>query len=317
LEPELNKRQRQIAQAFLNRHLPGQVLGETPRPIPRKTYLGVNCWDATSYASTMTYSLFSEKPRISAREFEREMLSRIPLLDRLTKSFKRALPVRKEFEYSGSSFATSFFTVIRASNLPFKDQVRAFRLTVRFLPGWLTRRPRRLGNYRVHFRIGGHPEAPLTIAVRTADGKRVATVGGYLYYEGRKRAVRVTNVQGVKAPVRKRGEPTREFRAKKRAHLALYPALKAQVGGNWRAFFIRQVLSAAGEKRAPVVGELPRRFYSQLAGEGPVPDVDDKEYRRQVQQLRHAYRRAGLVEQPDGTWRSPPRKRKPRRRPRK
>ena len=301
--------QRKMAQRFFDRYLHGQfTVGISPRPEGVK-YLGIDAWDATEYAQATYKCIFAENSNISERDFAREMLSRIPVLNNLASSFEQSLKrASGAKEGVAASYVAAFFNYTYDLGLSFRDQVRSFKLNARFIPAWLKSMPKKIGNFTVHYEIWKHPETPLTIEIRNQEGKRVATIGGLLYYEGKQPTIRVTNIQGD--PVRKAYEEGRRlFKEKKTKELerfaqAKYAELSRPLGENWRVFFLKEVMAVAKSKGMPVVAELPRR-YSHI-----VPLSTDKEYKRQIRQSKQTYRKAGLTEQPDKTWRFAPKRRR-------
>ena len=175
--------QRKMAQRFFDRYLHGQfTVGISPRPEGVK-YLGIDAWDATEYAQATYKCIFAENSNISERDFAREMLSRIPVLNNLASSFEQSLKrASGAKEGVAASYVAAFFNYTYDLGLSFRDQVRSFKLNARFIPAWLKSMPKKIGNFTVHYEIWKHPETPLTIEIRNQEGKRVATIGGLLYY---------------------------------------------------------------------------------------------------------------------------------------
>jgi len=296
---QLNDTQYNIVKSFMDRYLPGQgPSGVYPIALKyNRTYLGINFLQATTFAQSCFHQIFVEKPNISQKEFDQQMLRRIPVLHKLSLSLESLLGrVRPKDKKAAYFFVSDFFeSQPDYKFMDFGEQVKSFRLNMRFLPAWLAARPVQIGDYIFENIIGGeHPEALFCVKVKTEKGELIATIGGHLYYHKGKTGIRITNIQGVK----KHSQESTE------SHLLKYTRLTEQLKENWRVYFVKQILKTAKNKRA-IIGELPFEF--ALIG----PTATKSEFRRQVRQYRQTYKKAGLKEhKKTQTWRYSPRKRK-------
>lgn len=284
-------RQFKIETDFYNRYLPGQTsTGVFMAGMWGKKYLGIDYFEATVIAQGIADCIFQENPAISKKDFEKEMLYRIPIVHKLAEDFGKEL-VRKGYRekemesFAGSYYAGFFFNTIAKLKLSFKGQTRSFRLTAKIIPQWLRQKQEKIGEYSLTYSMWHHPETPLSAEIRDSNGKIIATLGGFLCFEGKQATIRLTNVQGIRSGIER------------------YKQFNQSLGENWRVFFTKKVVEVSKIKGIPVVAELPSR-YAHL-----VQLCTDKDYKRQLRQSKQTYRKAGLTEQQDKTWRLLPQKR--------
>ena len=120
----------------------------------------------------------------------------------------------------------------------------------------------------------------------------VGSIGGYVFFENGKPAIRITNIQGaVRASIKKLmpGSNQKEL-----------AALTQLLGENWRVYFTKKIAEVAKKIGYPVIGEIPQRaiFLGSMISN----------YKRAQRQYKQTYRKAGF--EPSGeNWRfdSPPR----------
>ncbi len=197
-------------------------------------------------------------------------------------------------------FSRDYLGLINQTRLPKKDIARSFDLHARIEDVLTKKEPEKVGDFTLgfcaHAHLGG--DAPLAIEVKNAKGCRIATVGGYFHYTGTTPTIRITNVQGANGPV-----PGSEAHRK---HQEQYRKLSEALGENWRVHLVKRVVNYAKERDWRVVGEMPGRFLMMCA-----PLASDGEYARQIRQYKQTYRKAGLKEQPNGTWATRPTRKVP------
>ncbi len=179
------------------------------------------------------------------------------------------------------------------AGISFNEQIKSFRLFSSFAPKWASSKPIRKGDFVISKTFLLHEESPLCFAIRTKDGKPVASVGGFIAFQSGQPVIHLTNIQG--ATKSKRESNPREIHEK----------LKEALGENWRVFLARQIAQYAGKKGKCVIGSLPPRFYA-MGPKGKIALASDKEFLRQIRQYRQTYRKAGLHEHTDGKWRLKP-----------
>lgn len=241
--------------------------------------------EALEYSKPISRHLFVEHPEISEADFEKEMMLRVRKLGELKVSLQRELPkifpnipdVANNPGYSKGAlyFVRSYFFAVQPLSEPFSEQVRSFRLNAKFLGKWLRQKPQKIGDFEIHNSFGGYWDAPLTLEVKTPEGQTIATIGGYLYYNGKKPEVRVNNFQGT---------TTAWSGVSKEKLLELYEKLNKQLGENWRVFFAKRAAAASKIKNLNIVGEFPQRF----------AHTADSEYKRQIRQYKQTYHKSKI-----------------------
>lgn len=280
-----SEKQRKIEQTFLNKYY------SRTQEFP--------VWHVKALART----IFAEKPDISEKGFEKEIVARIPTLRQLTKSLEKTLRDFKRMnELERLAWPANFFYYASNSlKVPFKELIRSFKLNMKFIPTWLKAKPKKIGNFTLHHVIWPHPEAMLAMEIRRPEGERLGTIGGYLYYDGKQPTIRITNVQGK--GLFRMSETYDKFTAKKKRMLEQYSTLSSRLGENWRTHFVKEAISLAKKKSIPLVVEIPS------PDEALEPRRRKRQHRRQTRLYQQTFRKAGLKEQPDKTWRFTPKKR--------
>ncbi len=82
-------------------------------------------------------------------------------------------------------------------------------------------------------------------------------------------------------------------------HVETYAKLNDALGENWRVHLVKRLLEVAREHRLQVVGEMPLLDTFVEAAD------KKKAHARALRQYAQTYKAAGLVKQPDGTFRLP------------
>lgn len=297
---ELTQKQTDIVLEFFKKKLPGQsLISISSIEAKGKKFLGINLIEAAFIAQKIFKTIFAENPEISFEEFENKISNRIKKLHELSEEHEKSFEKLGKFvsrqrgkltSVYAIDVVTKYFENIGLTGLPFEQQVKSFRLYAKFLPQWIKTEPRKIGRFIAVHDIHQHIETPLCLTIRLHGGKRIATIGGYIYFEKNRPAIRITNIQGIQKIL---GVATEKDRQE-------IEELNRTLGENWRIFFAKEIASIAEKKGITLFGEIPQKF-GLLAGIS-----GEKEYKRQKRQYKQTYRKAGFTQQPDGSWKFAP-----------
>ncbi|MCX6804376.1 MAG: hypothetical protein NTY48_07480 [Candidatus Diapherotrites archaeon] len=289
---ELTPKQEAMFEQFCSRHV-----------LNRQTE-----WDISLFRGGAARNIFFEQPQITQTEFDKEIVARTAEMMALDKQFKKRFRGLGE---KSSSFTYKFFdqSGIAERGLSFREQVRAYRLNMLFLPFWLKARSAPLGKFlpyrfpndpeneapKAHDKLGKyvlshntivHDEMPLALCLSKQDGQIMATIGGYLYFDGNRPAICITNVQGTK-PEMKDGEELKAFERRTKLHGEEYPKINTFLKENWRVWFVREVTKIGKSKGLVITGRI------DLSPHGK----SKREYKRLQRQYRQTFRKAGFKEE--------------------
>jgi len=273
------------------------ALGFQYRPVTlRQSTIQPCAWDYASQA-------LRRAPNMTETELASNVNDRIATLDGLAKKMQKLLEIHR-IGGEPDAWAFEYERHLQNNQLSLAEKEKSFRLF--FKIGRMTRpHPLPGGGATIQLRPFPHNESPVGIIVTNAEGKQIATVGGYILCRGGKTEFRVNNIQGTIRPARPETETPLNETEEEHAHALLKsrkdleeltrvlkirePASKNQ--DTWRTILVERIEERLRKNGWSVSGEI-----------GRAPGEPSKK-RRIARQYRQTYRKLGWMEGADGVFR--------------